>query len=95
MDTILDDLVVVISFGDEQVGVARERDKRLRPFGVGAIGDDTSLGLDAVREKRPAGFAMHDGKRRDFDRAEAARLLRLERNNRQLKALPGFRRMLE
>src|SRR6266436_2230741 len=33
-EMVLDDLVVVIRFGDEQVGLARRRDQRLRPFGI-------------------------------------------------------------
>src|ERR1700675_418916 len=49
-EMVLDDLVVVISLRNEQIGIARGRDQRLRPFGVSAIGDDASFGLDPVGE---------------------------------------------
>ena len=89
-EVILHDLVVIVSFGDEQVGVACERDQRLRPFGVGALGDDAAFGLDPVGEKRTAGFAVHHRKRRDIYRAECARFPRLESDHRQIKPLLRF-----
>ncbi len=39
-EMVLDDLVVIIGLGNEQVGTARRRDQRIGPFGVGAVGDD-------------------------------------------------------
>src|SRR5262245_61603683 len=50
-EMVLDDPVVIIGFGDEQVGIARRRDQRFRPFGVGAVADDAAFRLDAIGEE--------------------------------------------
>ena len=94
-EVIFYDLVVVISFCNEQVGVARRRDQRLRPFGIGAVGDDAAFGLDPVGQERTAGQAVYHRKRCHFHRAECLRLPRLERNDRKIEPLLCFRRMLE
>jgi hypothetical protein len=50
-EMVLDDLVVVIRLGNEQVRATRRRDQRIRPFGIGAVDDDAALGLDGDRPK--------------------------------------------
>src|SRR4051794_17896181 len=94
-EVVLDDLVVIVSLGNEQVRAARRRDQRLRPFGIGAVADDAALRLDAVGEKWPAGFAVHDRVGRDLERAKTAALLRIEGDDGEFKALFGLRGMLE
>ena len=67
--------------------LARQRNQRVRPFGVGAVGDHASFGLDPVAEERPAGIAMHHGKgrrpspRRTLRVCSAARARRPESSN--------------
>ena len=94
-EVVLDDLVVIIRLGDEQISAARRRNQRFRPFGVGAVGDDAALGLDAIGEERSAGFAMHHGKGRHLYRAERAGFFGLERDDGEIEALFRFGGMLE
>ena len=94
-EVVLHDLVVIIGLGNEEIGVACRGDQRLRPFGVGAVGDDAAFGLNAIGQKRTAGFTVYHRRRRDVHRAERPRLLRLEHDNRQIEALPCFGGILE
>src|SRR5262245_29526931 len=42
-EMIFHDPVVIIGFRDEQIGIARRRDQRLRTFGIGAVDDHAAF----------------------------------------------------
>src|SRR3984893_15751645 len=94
-EVVPDVLLVGVGLRDEEIGVAAKRHQRLRPFGIGTVGEHAAFRFQPVSQKRPAGFAMYHRIGRHGDGTKAARFLRLEGLQGELELLLCLRRVLE